>query len=102
MSERDWVANETILTGDLNGDGLYPGNSYHVVSAVNTDESAVINGFTITMGNADNPADPYDKHRGAGVFCNGCSAVIRNCTIVNNKAWTGAGVMIWRAGPIAC
>jgi parallel beta-helix repeat protein/predicted outer membrane repeat protein len=55
---RDFVAFETILSGDLcrddepafvnNGD-----NTYHVLFADGTDEATVVDGFTVTGGNAN-------------------------------------------------
>ena len=74
-------------------------NAYHVVSVSNspgTDETAVLDGFTITGGfaNGNNPGD-----RGAGIFVSGFFSfdpsrpTIRNCRIRGNVALEkGAGV----------
>ena len=67
-------------------------NAYHVVSASNnsiTDETAVLDGFTITGGfaNGSNPSD-----RGAGIYVTGFSTrdpsrpTINNCRIRGNVA----------------
>jgi hypothetical protein len=48
---------ETILTGDLNGDDSSGGsnaeNAYTVVSVKELDHTTILNGFTVTDGNAD-------------------------------------------------
>ncbi|MFH1748321.1 MAG: hypothetical protein ABIG44_14915, partial [Planctomycetota bacterium] len=49
--------NGTILSGDLNNDDLpdfvnYAENSYHVTTGSGTDNTAVLDGFTITAGNS--------------------------------------------------
>jgi hypothetical protein len=52
-NQRDWAANVTILSGDIGAEGDNSDNSYHVVTANNTDASAVLDGFTISGGNAN-------------------------------------------------
>jgi len=88
-NERDIDAYETILSGDLNGDDRphfvnYGENSYHVVNANETDASAVLDGVTITSGNADGSyLDKYN--RGAGIYSTD-SLTLSNCTIIGNSA----------------
>ncbi len=84
---RDVLAFVTTLTGDLDGnDGSdFEGNgenSYHVVVASGTDSSAVLDGFTVTGGNAD--AEDGPNCRGAGVYNLGGSPTIRNCILTAN------------------
>jgi hypothetical protein len=55
---RDIEAYETILSGDLNGDDAQnfvnnAENSYHVVTGSGADQTAILDGFVITGGNAD-------------------------------------------------
>jgi len=85
---RDVNAYETILSGDLNYDDEpnftnNGDNSYHVVTGSWTDETAVLDGFTITAGNADG-SDPDDK--GGGMLNYHSDATLTNCTFSNNKA----------------
>ena len=90
---RDTEAYETILSGDLQGnDG--PGftnnadNSHHVVRAFISGGGAVLDGFTITAGNAvgNNPTG-----QGGGIYIVNGSPVLVNCTFIRNKAVRGGG-----------
>ncbi|MHC4744859.1 MAG: right-handed parallel beta-helix repeat-containing protein, partial [Planctomycetota bacterium] len=89
---------ETILSGDLSGnDGPgftnYDENSYHVVAAGSSDEATVLDGFTITGGNANGP-ETYQT-RGGGIKLNpDVRVTIRNCTIIRNRArYCGGGML---------
>ena len=94
---------QTILNGDLNGDdGLnftnYSDNSYHVIKNSGVDETAVLDGFTITSGNAP---DVPNNQRGGGMSNIDSNPTIINCTFLRNKAFGDAGGM-WneRSSPI--
>ena len=56
-NQRNWQTNETILTGDIGTLGDNSDNSYHVVTAGMTWEAPILDGFTITGGNADEVLD---------------------------------------------
>ena len=96
LAQRDPVGNPTILSGDLNGDDGpdFAGNdenSYHVVTGSGTDETAVLDGFTITAGNAD--VFPEADGDGAGIYNESGSPTITNCTVSGNMAIVrGAGI----------
>jgi hypothetical protein len=49
---RDWKNNETILSGDIGTLGNSSDNCYHVVTGSDTDGTAVLDGFTVSGGNA--------------------------------------------------
>jgi hypothetical protein len=90
---RDTEAYETILSGDLQGnDGPdftnNADNSHHVVRAVISGGSAVLDGFTVTAGNAVglNPTG-----QGGGIYIGNGSPVLVNCTFIRNKAVRGGG-----------
>ena len=95
---RDTTAHKTILSGDLgnNDDALSKDdNSYHVVTASGTDETAVLDGFTITSGNAftgtyTDGTNPND-HGGAIYNING-GPTINQCKFVGNWAFHGGAV----------
>jgi hypothetical protein len=64
ISQRNPEVNVTTLSGDIGINGDASDNSYHVVAGVGLDSSAVLDGFTITAGNA-NGASQYSN--GAGM-----------------------------------
>ena len=97
LGERDIVTNETILTGDLNGDDgpdwvNNDENSFNVVTASGTDAAAKLDGFTITGGNANGLTSNYIN--GAGMFNWGGDLTVVRCLFVANYAKvSGAGVL---------
>jgi predicted outer membrane repeat protein len=117
LEQRDIEANETMLSGDLSGDDtavsctqdspdcdsygqrcLDDGfciakqdtgeNSYNVVTGSDTDPTAVLNGFTITAGNADGS---YPQNEGAGMLNSHGSPTVVDCTFLNNRASFSGG-----------
>ncbi len=82
----DPATNATILSGDLDGGGP-SGNCYHVVNASGVDSTAVLDGFTITDGDAHG-AYPHD--RGAAITMTSAQPTIRNCLITGNSGYVGA------------
>ena len=54
----------TVLSGDIGIEGDEDDNSYHVVTAIGVDQTAVLDGFLITGGNADGGAP---NERGGGL-----------------------------------
>ncbi|MCH7812633.1 MAG: right-handed parallel beta-helix repeat-containing protein, partial [Planctomycetes bacterium] len=95
--ERDPALFESVLSGDLNGDdgpdfANIEENSYHVVTGSGTDLTAILDGFTVTGGNAD--ADEPSLHRSGGGMCNYTGApTVANCTFLANSATeTGGGL----------
>ena len=82
-SDRQYESYVTILSGDLYGDGLDAENCYHVVSL--NEYTAAIDGFTITMGYAD------DWRYGGGVYSSS-NASITNCIFESNLGYFGGGL----------
>jgi hypothetical protein len=128
---------ETILSGDLNGDDIEVNdpcdlfdvpdrydNSNTVVTGSNIDETAVLDGFTITGGHSmvipnggpaggggmwiisGSPmlinctfAENAVHGEGAGLLAqDGSSPTLVNCTLARNAAVTGGGMSNWRNG----
>jgi len=126
---RDINAYETILSGDPNGDDGSGGdnteNIYHVVTGHNVDETAVLDGLTVTGGNANGPGS---NGRGGGMYNSQNSSptltncmfsdnsaaqaggmfnldfgnpTLTNCTFLNNLATQNGGAMLnWNSSPI--
>ena len=91
LSQRDYVNNVTILTGDLAGNdstdfGDMTDNSYHILTANYTDATAILDGFTITSGYS-NGASP--DNCGSGLRVSPGSPTVQNCVFTNH--WSSAG-----------
>lgn len=110
LSDRDVQANETILSGDLQDndnavitdiEATRQDNSYHVISIRGNAQNVVVDGFTISGGNANGSnnnscavaaASQYYDTRGGAIYVNpytsshALSAKIRNCTLEKNTA----------------
>ncbi|GEM_PF-4829848 len=93
LYQRDPVANETILSGDIGTVGNDSDNSYHVV--VITDSSAVLDGFTVTKARGWSD--------GGGAYVTSCSATLHNCifedNIITGGDADGGGIHCWKASP---
>ncbi|MBA7476634.1 hypothetical protein ES707_12025 [subsurface metagenome] len=94
LNERDWQTNETILSGDVGTQGVSGDNSYHVVTGSGTNNTALLDGFTITAGNASE-AYPDPNSSGGGMYNDTGSPTVTNCTFSGNSAWAGGGMENW-------
>ena len=102
-ADRDPSTYETILSGDLNGDDSgftnNDENSYHVVTGSGTDEAAVLDGFTITAGNANGDFPWFDaRFCGGGMYSEYGSPTVANCTFTGNAASLGGGMCNYTGG----
>jgi len=88
-AERNPGLYQTILSGDINVPDVNTDNSYHVVTASGTDANAILDGFTITAGNA-NGTDPDDM--GGGMYNNAGNPTVANCIFTSNSALNGGGM----------
>jgi len=61
-------------------------NTYQVVTAVDTDSTVVIDGFTITAGEANGE---HPRTTGAGLYSDHASPTVNNCTFVDNGCAPG-------------
>jgi len=95
-------AYETVLSGDLNGDdgpdfANYDENSYHVVDASSTSQTAVLEGVTISGGHANGSYwfNGVSWNKGAGMYIQAGSPTINNCIIAGNTTEDCTGGTIW-------
>ncbi|MHC5002867.1 MAG: hypothetical protein ACYTJ0_07060 [Planctomycetota bacterium] len=98
--ERDVARYETILSGDLLGDDGPPGtfagmedNAYHVVDGSGAGATAVLDGVTITAGNASEPA-PSPNREGGGVLVETGAPVLVDCVLRHNLAAFGGAIAV--------
>ncbi len=101
-AERDWRTNLTILSGDIDGDdtvgssgvltdttNIVGDNSYHVVTGSGTSATAILDGFTVTAGQATGTT-PND--RGGGMVNLAGSPTLTNVSFSGNSANGGGGM----------
>ena len=96
----DSWAHETILSGDLSGDDdpaddeTLNDNAFTIVYAFELPEPVVLDGLTITAGNADGPFDTnWEKTFGGGVYAESSHLTITDSTLSGNSAQSyGGGV----------
>jgi hypothetical protein len=75
-------------------------NSYHVVTGSGTDTTAVLDGVTITLGQADELTAPWEDAKGAGMYVQGGGPTIRNCLFRRNDAYIlGGGLYVHTGSP---
>ncbi|KPK42397.1 MAG: hypothetical protein AMJ65_07675 [Phycisphaerae bacterium SG8_4] len=95
--QRDPKKHETILSGDLSSDDgsdftNNDENSHHVVTATESVKSAVLDGFTVTGGNANGPQE-NDQCFGGGMCNSRGNCTLINCTFIRNKSdLVGGGI----------
>ncbi len=96
LEQRVLKANLTILSGDLNGDdgadfANNGENSYQVVTSIECDETALMDGFKITGGNSDEHRTE-DHNEGGGMYNEFSCPTLVNCTFCDNFSTRGGGM----------
>lgn len=94
-SERNWISNKTILTGDIDltsSDGIKDSdnsyNSYNIIRVIGV-SGIIIDGFVIAQGRTST-SSPY--HRGGGIRCENSFLEVNQCQLINNMASQGGGI----------
>jgi predicted outer membrane repeat protein len=91
-NERDIELYETILSGDIGTVGVNTDNSYHVVTGSGTDETAILDGFTITAGNANGGSDIIEDEISHWGFDEGSGTIAYDSTGGNDGTLYGSPV----------
>lgn len=96
LTQRNWSTQTTVLSGDIGTIGEVADNSYHVVTGSGVDINTLLDGFTITGGNAILDADS----NGGGIYNINGSPTLNHLIITNNHAKWGAGMYNEEGSPI--
>jgi predicted outer membrane repeat protein len=100
LGQRDWVNNQTILSGDIGIAGDNTDNSYHILLVSGQVAGLELDGLIITEGNCRNqvsipigsPGFDPNEGKGAGITASTKESVVfRNCIISNNTSKNGGG-----------
>ncbi len=96
LNQRDVKNNPTILSGEIGKPGIAD-NSYTIVYFENAGEQTILDGFTLTAGNANGELEEGNPARcGGAVYINGenivSKPVISNCMFLENFGRDGAAV----------
>lgn len=95
--ERDFIANKTVVSGDIGEEGVSTDNLYHVFSLSNCG-GAKIDGFYIQDGYANGS---YPHSYGGGIyFYQSGSVSFSNCVIKDNYAQYGGGMCLYYYGNV--
>jgi len=96
LSLRNFVTNETTLSGDLDQDdganfANNGGNAYHVIynNGNQLHNNTILDGFTVKGGNANSG---FPNSLGGGMFNYGSSPTVSNCWFTGNTASIGGGL----------
>ncbi|MCP4439018.1 MAG: choice-of-anchor D domain-containing protein, partial [Aureispira sp.] len=95
LSQRNWAANPTIMSGDIGAQGNNSDNSYNVVRMQNASTSTLLDGLIIQDGNATGGGYPHNRGGGLsnnGMFAGNSSPTIQNCTFRWNTGTYGGAI----------
>ena len=99
LSQRNFINNATILSGDIGTPGDNSDNCTHVLLSMSTSNATILDGFTISDGNA-NLSTIYclngpcvNDNLGGGIYIIGSFLTINNCIFTaNNSISTGGAI----------
>lgn len=92
LTERDFVNNISILSGNIGSGSSTSDNSVHVVVGDNVGSQTRLDGFRISDGHSSSLA--------GGVYLSSSSPTISNCTFINNFALDAAGALTHNGGTL--
>jgi predicted outer membrane repeat protein len=88
---RDPLAHPTVLSAELGSPDRREDNSVHIVTGMNVDASAVLDGFILTRGTADDTS--RGSVSGAALFLLSSSPTVRTCIFTDNSATADGGAV---------
>jgi predicted outer membrane repeat protein len=88
FSQRNVSTNVTTLSGDIGTVNNTADNVYHVVTSNSPANTAVLDGFTISGGNANGSTN---QNIGGGIYIPDSNPILRNLIIENNNASSSGG-----------
>jgi len=111
IDERDLENQTTVLTGDLQGDDrnddgntiaetyedIVGDNAYTVVTVIEGSQNVILDGVTITGGNADQTVGDFGSipdnatGKGGGLYGKRVEVALQDCTLIGNEAGNGGG-----------
>ena len=89
-TQRNPALHMTVLSGDIGVSGDASDNAYHVVYASGVDLTAVLDGFTVRLGNANGTS--YPNFYGGGMFSANSSPTLSNLSFSSNSGNGGGGM----------
>lgn len=104
LSQRNWTAHPTILSGDIGVLNDSTDNVYHVVMSIGNVGTAELNGLTITKGYANGTSELeflYPRYTGSGIYIRDGAPLIKNCIITRNTTQGYSGGSVIKGGAIA-
>ena len=92
FGQRNWTAQPTILSGEIQQDGTTDNNSHHVIfnNKNGLNHSAILDGFTVVGGNAN--TSNSGNISGGGIRNEESSPFFSNCIIEGNAAVLGGAM----------
>jgi hypothetical protein len=105
LQQRDWMANQTILSGDIGMVGDSTDNIFTILYMEQVDASTKVDGFYFLYGNANDPNGGYDQPStcGGAIYINGKDGIaypkIHNCIFMyNHSLYSGGAVYVNGSG----
>ncbi|HRD83185.1 MAG TPA: proprotein convertase P-domain-containing protein, partial [Saprospiraceae bacterium] len=97
LSQRNWTANVTTLSGDIGTANDASDNCHHVVVSISDANMTQLDGFTVSGGNANEPgtvsveSKTIERYNGGGMYAASSPLTIANCIFDNNSSTVYAG-----------
>jgi hypothetical protein len=104
LYQRNWKSNPTILSGNIDRDTTFKNNSFNVIFTKYVSKAMILDGFTISDGNANDTTGIERTVSGGGWYNDGrntgffSSPSVNNCIFQNNRAKSFGAAMINNAG----